>query len=179
MESVEEAEKFYEERFAGRKYALAICRKEDVCPIGYVNADTGDGHDFGYALRREFWRRGIAAEAGRALIERLREDGVPYITATHDRNNPGSGGVMRRLGMKYCYSYEELWQPKNILVTFRMYQLNLDGREDRVCRKYWDDYSVHFIEEDVCPGAGRAGKKSAENSSPPSAGELLKGSVSE
>ena len=44
------------------------------------------------------------------------------------------------------YSYEELWQPKNILVTFRMYQLNFDGQEDRVYKKYWDKYPVHFIE---------------------------------
>ena len=34
--------------------------------------------------------------------------------------------------MKYQYSYEEQWQPKNFLVTFRMYQLNLDGNTDRV-----------------------------------------------
>ncbi len=39
----------------------------------------------------------------------LRQDGIPYITATHDKNNPRSGDVMRRLGMKYCYSYEEQW----------------------------------------------------------------------
>lgn len=35
---------------------------------------------------------------------------------------------------------------QNILVTFRMYQLNFDGQEDRVYKKYWDKYPVHFIE---------------------------------
>ena len=35
---------------------------------------------------------------------------------------------MQNLGMKYQYTYEELWQPKNMPVVFRMYQLNLDGR---------------------------------------------------
>lgn len=34
---------------------------------------------------------------------------------------------MKQLGMKYQYSYEEQWQPKNLLVTFRMYQLNFAG----------------------------------------------------
>lgn len=29
--------------------------------------------------------------------------------------------------MSYQYSYEELWQPKNFPVTFRMYQLNLSA----------------------------------------------------
>ena len=68
---------------------------------------TDDSHDLGYGLRREFWRRGLVTEAGRAVIDRLKRDGVPYITATHDVNNPRSGEVMRRLGMRYQYSYEE------------------------------------------------------------------------
>lgn len=56
---------------------------------------------------------------------------------------------MRRLGMKYRYSYEERWQPKDLTVTFRMYQLNLDGNKDRVYRDYWDASDVHFVEKDV------------------------------
>ena len=34
---------------------------------------------------------------------------------------------MRKLGMTYCYSYEEQWQPKNFLVIFRMYDAALDA----------------------------------------------------
>ena len=72
---------------------------------------------------------------------------IPYITATHDVNNPRSGKVMQAIGMKYQYSYEEYWQPKLYLVTFRMYQLNFDDQQDRVYKKYWNKYPVHFIEE--------------------------------
>lgn len=54
---------------------------------------------------------------------------------------------MQAVGMTYRYSYEEQWQPKDKLVTFRMYQLNLDGEESRVYRKYWDKYAVHFVED--------------------------------
>ena len=57
-----------------------------------------------------------------------------------------SGGVMRNLGMKYRYSYEEQWQPKNLLVTFRMYQLNLDGNDSRVYCCFWEFSAVIFIE---------------------------------
>ena len=78
---------------------------------------------------------------------------MTYITATHDVNNPRSGNVMKALGMKYQYSYEERWQPKDYLVTFRMYQLNLDGNGNRVYRKYWDMYENHFIE--ALPEFGR------------------------
>ena len=80
------------------------------------------------------------------MIHQVKEDGFPYVTATHDVNNPRSGHVMQAVGMRYQYSYEEMWQPKNFLVTFRMYQLNLDGNDGRVYRKYWDSYDNHFVE---------------------------------
>ena len=104
-------------------------------------------HDLGYGLRREFWHRGIVTEAAKAVVAKLKQDGLSYLTATHDQNNPRSGGVMQNIGMRYCYSYQEQWQPKDILVTFRLYQLNLDGREERVYRKYWDNSVVHFVEK--------------------------------
>ncbi|TCL55624.1 hypothetical protein EDD76_11434 [Kineothrix alysoides] len=89
------------------------------------------------------------ADMCKAVIGQVKKDGVRYITATHDTKNPRSGGVMEQLGMHYKYSYKEQWQPKDILVTFRMYQLNFDGQEDWVYKEYWDRYSVHFIETDV------------------------------
>ena len=154
VKSLEETKKFYEERCAPlyaqpKGYAYAICLKSDNTPVGYIKADGVAPYDFGYGLRKEFWHRGIVTEAGKAVVAQARREGLPYLTATHDRNNPRSGGVMQNVGMKYQYSYEECWQPKNILVTFRMYQLNLDGNESRVYTKYWDDSSVHFIETDV------------------------------
>ena len=76
----------------------------------------------------------------------MQKDGVPFVTATHDVRNPASGRVMRKLGMRYCYSYVEQWQPKDIPVTFRMYQLNLDGCSDRVYTKYWEQSAVRFVE---------------------------------
>ena len=104
---------------------------------------------FGYALRKDFWRNGFITEAGVAVIEQLKRDGIPFITATHDINNPKSGEVMKRLKMTYQYSYVEQWQPKNFPVTFRMYQLNLDGNGGRVYKEYWDNSTVHFIEENI------------------------------
>lgn len=154
LRNMEDARAFYEERFMSRyreerAYNYAVCMKENDYPVGYVNVSMDDSYDFGYGLRREFWHRGIITEAGKAVIEQLMRDGIPYITATHDVNNPRSGRVMKRLGMKYRYSYQEQWQPKNIQVIFRMYQLNFDGNESRIYQKYWDKSEVHFIERDV------------------------------
>ena len=111
-----------------------------------MNSGDTDSRDFGYGLRKDFWGKGIASEAAAAVVERLKNAGYDYITATHDVNNPKSGEVMKRIGMKYCYSYVEQWQPKNIPVTFRMYQLNFDGSNERVYMDYWHTYPEHFIE---------------------------------
>lgn len=62
------------------------------------------------------------------MLSQARESGIRYVTATHDVENPASGKVMRRIGMTYRYSYEELWQPKARRVTFRFFQIDLaDG----------------------------------------------------
>ncbi|MGX8835362.1 GNAT family N-acetyltransferase [Amedibacillus sp. YH-ame6] len=123
-------------------YHYAICLKEENKVIGYVNVSGDDSHDFGYGLHKAYWHKGIVSEACTLVLEELKKNGVPYISATHDRKNPRSGEVMKHLGMKYEYSYEELWQPKNILVTFRMYQLNFQD-DIPVYSKYWDTSSVH------------------------------------
>lgn len=148
LKTREEARAFFKTR-QNSLYSYAVCLKKDNFPIGYVNVAADDSYDFGYGLRKAFWHQGIATEAGRAVIEQLEKDGIPYITATHDVNNPRSGAVMKRLGMRYQYSYEEQWQPKNTLVLFRMYQLNLDGNTSRVYKRYWSRSSAHFIEKGV------------------------------
>lgn len=154
LKNIKEAEQYLQNQYLDKykipnAYHYAICLKSDNIPIGYLNISDTESYDFGYGLKKEFWHRGITTEAGIAVIEQLKKDNILYITATHDINNPRSGAVMRKLGMIYQYSYEELWQPKNILVTFRMYQLNLDGKKDRVYRGYWNKYPVHFVEKEI------------------------------
>ena len=128
----------------------AICLKDSDLAVGCIHVSGDDSHDLGYCIRKEFWHNGFCTESCRAVVDLLRRMGLPYITATHDVNNPRSGRVMQAIGMRYCYSYEELWQPKNFPVIFRLYQLNLDGQMDRVYREYWDRYPMHFVET-FCP----------------------------
>lgn len=156
LESMEAAEKFLREQYlefyeksGGFRYA--VCLKTDGLAVGYVHVAGDNSHDLGYGLKRELWNRGIITEAARAVAEQARSAGLPYITATHDICNPASGAVMRGLGMTYRYTYEELWRPKDILVRFRMYQLDLNGRQETY-RKYWDQYPVHYIEEGLAAG---------------------------
>lgn len=105
VENIEETRQFYEERYAAeyrqpQAYAYAICLKSDNVPIGYMRVDMEAHHGFGYGLRKEFWHRGIAREAGRAVIGQAEKDGLPYVAATHDVRNPRSGRVMEAPGMR-------------------------------------------------------------------------------
>lgn len=152
LKDLEETKKFYRERYASnyaqlQGYAYAICLKENDFPVGYINVDMEEAHDLGYGLRKEFWHKGIVSEAAKAVLEQTKKDGLPYITATHDKNNPRSGNVLKKIGMKYCYSYEEQWQPKNFPVIFRMYQINFDDNTVFIYKKYWNTYNNHFIEK--------------------------------
>lgn len=153
LKNMDEANTFLKDEFSdyyhkASGYRYAVCLKEDNKPIGYVWLSDDESHDFGYGLKKEYWHKGIVTEASKAIVKRIKDSGYPYITATHAVKNPRSGEVMKKLGMTYKYSYVEQWQPKDIPVTFRMYQLNFDGN-DRTFMKYWNKYSNHFIEDNV------------------------------
>lgn len=128
-------------------YHLAICQRMTNKAIGYLNIDADESHDLGYGLNRDFWGHGYMTEACQALIAQLAITDYPYLTATHDVQNPKSGAVMQRLGMVYQYTYLEQWQPKNYPVHFRLYLLNRDGNVQRQYLKYWERSSVRFVED--------------------------------
>lgn len=124
----------------------AVCRKGSDRAIGSVTLKAGGARDLGYALQREAWHQGFATEAAGAVLEWGRAQGLPFVTATHDRNNPASGRVMQKLHMRYQYSYEEFWEPKAFLVVFRLYQINFTVPEDYVYGDYRERYPHHFTE---------------------------------
>lgn len=112
--------------------------------LGFVKISSeGDAFDLGYAFRRDVWGRGYVTEAALALIEEARCAGFPYLTATHDEQNPASGRVMERCGMTYRYSYRERWQPKDFDVVFKLHQIDLQPGQETY-RAYWDRYLEHW-----------------------------------
>ncbi len=147
LKSLAETRTFYEKRLKDRRYSFAICLKEQDRVIGYVCVSEDESHDFGYALNKNYWHKGIMTEACKAIVEYLKDDGIPYITATHDLNNIRSGKVMRNIGMKYHYAYKERWMPKDIDVIFCFYQMNFDG-SDYVYRQYLTMYPEVVIEDE-------------------------------
>lgn len=75
-------------------------------PIGSIsvveqNADIGKA-EIGYCIGRAWWHQGIMTEALGAVMDFLFDEvGMNRIEARHDPNNPHSGGVMKKCGMRY------------------------------------------------------------------------------
>lgn len=154
VRNLDEARQVFDERLADRydadgTYRYAICANPDDRPVGYIHLDGTGAHDLGYALLARFQHQGLMTEAGEALLAQATRDGIPFATATHDRLNPASGRVMRRLGMTYRYSYEEQWQPKDYPVVFRMWQLGLAAPAAPEYRAYWDTATTRMVEPDA------------------------------
>lgn len=64
--------------------------------------DEIDSVELGWVIGRKWWGNGYTAEAAERLLEFFfTEVSVNRICAGHDVNNPNSGRVMRKIGMKY------------------------------------------------------------------------------
>ena len=87
-------------------YQWMIELKEIGQPIGSISVvrqnDRVEEAEIGYCIGSQWWHKGIMTEALSAVIEYLfTEVGMNRVAARHDPNNPHSGGVMRKCGMKY------------------------------------------------------------------------------
>ena len=87
-------------------YLWMIVPKELGQPIGSISVvrqnDAVAEAEIGYCIGKRWWHQGIMTEALTAVTNYLfTEVGMNRVAARHDPNNPHSGGVMRKSGMKY------------------------------------------------------------------------------
>ncbi len=86
-------------------YQWMIVLKEIGQPIGSLMASTvgrAQSAHIGYCIGKAWWHQGIMSEALQAVMAYLFDEvGYHRIEAMHDPNNPRSGWVMRKCGMKY------------------------------------------------------------------------------
>lgn len=86
-------------------YQWMIVLKETGEPIGSLVASTvgrAQAAHIGYCIGKAWWHRGIMSETLQAVIAYLFEEvGYHRIESMHDPNNPHSGAVMRKCGMRY------------------------------------------------------------------------------
>jgi len=75
---------------------------EPIGGIGLANVSDIDCKAYiGYCLGRAFWNKGFMSEALEAMLDFLfLEVGFNKLSAFHDTENPASGRVMEKVGMK-------------------------------------------------------------------------------
>lgn len=86
-------------------YNWVIILKEIGEPIGSISAvkldESISSAEIGYCMGKKWWGREIMPEALKAVMAFLFDEvGANRIEATHDLNNPKSGRVMDKAGMK-------------------------------------------------------------------------------
>lgn len=86
-------------------YHWMIVLKEINQPIGSLIANTvgrAQSAHIGYCIGKAWWHKGIMSEALKAVMDFLFDEvGYHRIESMHDSNNPNSGKVMAKCGMKY------------------------------------------------------------------------------
>ena len=59
----------------------------------------------GYIINKKYWNQGLTTEANRAVIKLAFENiGMNKLTALHDKDNPASGKVMEKSGMRFSHA---------------------------------------------------------------------------
>ena len=88
-------------------YQWAIVLKDNGDePIGGISVvETNEilcNVEIGYCIGHKWWNKGIVTEAFSALIKFFFEEvGAEKVCARHDVNNPASGRVMQKCGLKF------------------------------------------------------------------------------
>ena len=87
-------------------YSWVIEWKENHEVIGAIGVNSlredVNSCEIGYCMSDRYWGRGIMAEAyGKVIRFLFTEVGFNRIESTHDVNNPASGRVMEKCGLKY------------------------------------------------------------------------------
>lgn len=107
IEETENTIKSWMSRYVNESfYNWALEDKLTSQNIGFISVvscdDTVKKAELGFGIGKKWWHKGIMAEALGAVIKYLfGEVGVNRIQACHDTNNPNSGRVMQKCGMKY------------------------------------------------------------------------------
>ena len=86
------------------QWAITVKAQDDL-PVGSMAVVFHDDRcrkaEVGYCIGRAWWRQGITSEALAAVIGFLFDEvGVERVEARHDVNNPNSGAVMEKCGMR-------------------------------------------------------------------------------
>ena len=88
---------------ADKSYEFAITDKQTGCLYGAIALSNNKRHrngELAYWVGEEYWGKGYATEAGKAMLEfAFKEKQYHKVYARHFGSNPASGRVIQKLGM--------------------------------------------------------------------------------
>ena len=118
---------------ADRYHWAIVLKGNGPEPIGSIGAchwhEDEEVPEIGYCMGKRWWHRGIMSEALGAVIDFLFDRvGVERIIARHDVNNPHSGGVMRKCGMRFEEIQEKAHRNNQGVIDTANYSIERDKR---------------------------------------------------
>lgn len=125
MESLQWKLKRYEE---GNCYCWGVTLKEEDGLIGLIELlrfdEETDSCSFVYLLGCNYWGKGFATEALKAVIDFAFDDlQIQRIRADHMAKNPASGAVMRKAGMKHIATEPEKYEKMGQRMDAEVYEI--------------------------------------------------------
>lgn len=116
------------------QWAIVYKSNDMVKPIGAISVvntidDVIRSAEIGYCIGRAWWHKGIMTEALQAVMDYLFDQvGLNRIEAAHDVNNPHSGDVMRKCGMKLEGTHRQAAHNNQGVVDVSIYALLAEER---------------------------------------------------
>lgn len=125
-------------------YHWVIVCKSNMQAIGYIYLSDIDDYDDSasvhYALSRAYWSQGMMSEACKRVIDfAFKEVGFERIHTHHHIDNPASGKVMQKAGMKYVRTEYRKTETERLCGDYAYYEIRMSAeirvsmrRRDRI-----------------------------------------------
>lgn len=114
-----------------KEYNWGFVLKENNLLIGSgsigPNANMKEYWGIGYNIRQDYWNKGLTTEAMKAVINYVyTELGVKKICSDHAVDNPASGRVMEKCGLKFHHYGEYSKTDNSVTFKAKFYTLELE-----------------------------------------------------
>ena len=118
-----------------RTYAIVLKETDQVIGCIDLRLASETEASFGYVLNRAFWNRGYMTEALQASLSYMFEElGIESVTSCHETENPASGVVMKKCGMRWTH----------LAKGETLFGKTTDNDHYRITRKMWQKSLTHI-----------------------------------
>ena len=120
-------------------YQWAIVPKDFGEPIGTISVvkldENTDTAEIGYCIGQKWWNRGYTSEALKTVMSFLFDEvKINRLEARHDTNNPNSGAVMKKCGMRLEGILRSAGRNNQGIVDVAVYSMLAEKYRNRLVR---------------------------------------------